>query len=73
MQQYLNAPNQLGWPDLPMPPGYDVPFEMGTDDNGETRWVTGPRMRRIAIRKGQYIFRWERPPQSRLIMSKNNV
>lgn len=73
MQQYLNAPNQLGWPDLPTPPDYDVPFEMGTDANGETRWVTGPRMRRTAIRKEQYIFRWERPPQSRLIMSQNNV
>lgn len=66
MERYLNAPNRLTWPELPTPPDYDVPFELGATVDGETNWVTGPRMRRTAVEKGQYVFHWERPPQSRL-------
>ncbi|KAJ4286285.1 hypothetical protein N0V90_013319 [Kalmusia sp. IMI 367209] len=71
MERYLNAPNQIICPDLPTPPDYSVPFELGTTSSGETTWATGPRTRRIATEKGQYIFRWERPPQSRLRKSEN--
>lgn len=63
----FNAPSQLTWPSLPDPPDYDVPFECGRDEHGETVWETGVRDRRIALEKGQYCFRWERPPQSRLL------
>jgi len=73
MQRYLNAPNRLLWPDLPTPPDYSVPFELGMTADGETTWVTGPRTVRIAMEKGQYVFRWARPPQSRLKMSENDV
>ncbi|KAI0156395.1 hypothetical protein GGR57DRAFT_80785 [Xylariaceae sp. FL1272] len=71
MERYLNAPNRLTWPDLPTAPDYDVPCESGMTQDGETRWRTGPRLRRTAIRKGQYIFRWERPPQCRLPTGEN--
>jgi hypothetical protein len=67
MERYLNAPNQLTWPDLPHPPEYDVPFEEGKTVDGEPNWVTGVRTRRAAMKLGQYCFRWERPPQSRLL------
>lgn len=67
MERYLNAPNQLTWPDRPTPPDYDVPYEMGTTLDGEQLWRTGTRFRRTAIEKGQFVFRWERPPQSRLL------
>jgi len=73
MQRYLNAPNRPIWPDLPMPPDYNLPFELGTTLDGKTNWATGPRMRRTAMEKGQYVFRWERPPQSRLKTFKNDV
>ncbi|KAI1262373.1 hypothetical protein F5Y18DRAFT_430270 [Xylariaceae sp. FL1019] len=66
MERYLNAPNRLTWPDLPTPPDYDVPYQTGTTQDGHTVWRTGWRFRRDAIRNGQHIFRWERPPQSRL-------
>lgn len=66
-ERYLNAPNRLTWPDLPIVPDYEVPFEAGKDINGETIWGTGWRYRREAIENGQYVFRWERPPQSRLL------
>ncbi|KAJ5353223.1 hypothetical protein N7452_002197 [Penicillium brevicompactum] len=64
--QYFKAPKKLTWPALPDPPEYSVPFELGWTAEGETCWRTGPRTRRIALEKGQYCFRWERPPQSRL-------
>lgn len=67
MERYLNAPKRLTWPDLPTPPDYSVPFELGRTKNGEIVWQTGGRSRRIALEKGQYCFRWERPPQSRLM------
>ncbi|KAJ5573876.1 uncharacterized protein N7459_008303 [Penicillium hispanicum] len=67
MERYLNAPRRLTWPSLPDPPDYSVPFELGKDEHGETMWVTGLRDRRVALEKGQYCFRWERPPQSRLL------
>ncbi|KAK9847242.1 hypothetical protein MYU51_019697 [Penicillium brevicompactum] len=66
-ERYLNAPKRLTWPDLPTPPDYNVPFELGWTEEGETIWQTGERSRRIALEKGQYCFRWERPPQSRLL------
>ena len=66
-ERYLNAPKRITWPDLPTPPDYDVPFELGSTEEGETVWRTGERSRRIALQKGQYCFRWERPPQSRLL------
>lgn len=71
MERYLNAPNQLTWPDRPTPPDYEVPYEMGTTLDGERLWRTGTRFRRTAIEKGQFVFRWERPPQSRLLKKAN--
>ncbi len=65
--RYLNAPSRITWPDLPDPPDYNVPFEAGETLDGETIWATGARIRRTAIEKGQYCFRWQRPPQSRLL------
>lgn len=67
MQRYLNAPNRISWPDLPTPPDYSVPFQMGEYMDGKPRMVTGPRPKRIALELGQYCFRWERPPQKRLL------
>lgn len=63
MERCLNAPSQLTCPDLPTPPDYNVPFEMGKISNGGVNWATGPRSRRTAMDKGQYCFCWERPPQ----------
>lgn len=71
-ERYFNAPNQLTWPDLPTPPDYDVPFNQGKAFGGETYWVTGLRLRRTAIENGQYCFRWERSPQSRLLKKAEN-
>ena len=65
-ERYLNAPKRLTWPEPPTPPDYSVPFELGWNKDGETVWQTGLRSRRIALEKGQYCFRWERPPQCRL-------
>jgi serine/threonine protein kinase len=73
MERYLNAPNRLTWPDLPTSPDYNVPFELGKNVNGETIWRTGPRSRRRAIENGQYVFRWERPPQSRLLKGTKRI
>lgn len=70
--RYLNAPNRLTWPDLPIAPDYNVPFEMGETSDGEPIWATGPRFRRTAMEKGQYCFRWERPPQSKLLNEAKN-
>ncbi|KAJ5352686.1 hypothetical protein N7452_001660 [Penicillium brevicompactum] len=67
MERYLNAPKWFTWPDLPTPPDYSVPFELGRTKDGEIVWQTGQRSRRIALGKGQYCFQWERPPQSRLM------
>lgn len=67
LERYLNAPNKLTWPDLPTPPDYEVPFELGKTSNGEPIWTTGPRLRRTAMDNGQYCFLWERPPQSKLL------
>ena len=72
MERYLNTPNRLTWPELPTAPDYSVPFELGTTFDGETVWRTGPRMRRTAMAKGQYCFRWERPPQSRMLNMAEN-
>ena len=71
MKRYLNALHRFTLPDLPIIPEYSVPFVSGTL-NGKPNWVTGPRYRRTAMElgQGQYCFRWERPPQSRLM---NNV
>ncbi|KAL2884567.1 hypothetical protein HOO65_110038 [Ceratocystis lukuohia] len=73
MKRYLNAPNRLLWPDLPTPSDYSVPFEYGVGVDGKTNWTTGPRFMRTAMKKGQYVFRWQRPPQSRLKKSENDV
>ncbi|KOS42844.1 hypothetical protein ACN38_g6283 [Penicillium nordicum] len=71
IERYLNAPNRITWPDLPTPPDYYVPFELGSIE-GKPMWRTGGRSRRIALQKGQYCFRWERPPQSRLLKKAQN-
>lgn len=71
--EYLNALKRLTWPDLPTPPDYSVPFELGRTKEGETVWQTGQRSRRIALEKGQYCFRWQRPPQSRLKKTKDSM
>lgn len=70
MQRYLNAPNRLTWPDVPTPPDHSVPYEHGTTLDGQTHWQTGWRTRRTAMELGQYVFRWERPPQSKAISSR---
>ncbi|CAI7651185.1 unnamed protein product [Penicillium viridicatum] len=73
MKRYLNAPNRLTLLDLPTAPEYTVPFEMGTRD-GKPVWRTGRRSRNTAMNLGQYCFRWERSPQSRLLNNaKRNV
>ncbi|KAJ5693261.1 hypothetical protein N7462_002684 [Penicillium macrosclerotiorum] len=69
---YCNPPNRLTWPEQPTPLDYSVPFELGETDDGEPFYATGPRLRRTAIGKGQYCFRWERPPQSRLGLGSSN-
>ncbi|KAJ5781700.1 uncharacterized protein N7518_010183 [Penicillium psychrosexuale] len=74
MERYINAPNRLTWPDLPTPPDHSVPFQLGNTRDGEPYMRTGVRSRRTAMKLGQYCFRWERPPQSRLLkMAKNGV
>ncbi|KAF8865661.1 hypothetical protein BDZ45DRAFT_711189 [Acephala macrosclerotiorum] len=70
MERYLNAPNQLTWPDLPAPAEYDVPYEVGKTLDGEPNLARGVRTRRVAMELGQYCFRWERPPQIRLLKKK---
>ncbi|EKV09908.1 hypothetical protein PDIG_27960 [Penicillium digitatum PHI26] len=72
MQRYLNAPNRLRLPDLPTAPEYTVPFEMGTRD-GKPVWRTGLRSRNIAMKLGQHCFRWERPPQNRLLRKNEDT
>ncbi|KAJ5768135.1 hypothetical protein N7533_000718 [Penicillium manginii] len=67
LERYINAPSRLTWPDMPNVPDYNVPFELGKTSDGEPIWTTGPRFRRIAMEKGQYCFRWERPPYSQLL------
>ncbi|KAJ5201496.1 uncharacterized protein N7498_006159 [Penicillium cinerascens] len=67
MERYLNAPHRLTWPELPAAPDYSVPFEMGITWDKKPNWVTGHRSRHTAMTMGQYCFRWERPPQSRLL------
>ncbi|KAJ5106398.1 hypothetical protein N7456_003073 [Penicillium angulare] len=62
----LNAPKQITWPDIPTAPDYSVPVQIGTLD-GEPAWRTGARSRYTALKDGQYVFNWERPPQSRLL------
>lgn len=59
MERNLNALNGLTLPDMPTAPDYTVPFELGKKNaNGEAI----SRSRRRAMEKGQYVFRWERPP-----------
>ena len=41
--QYLNAPGQLKWPDLPTPLEYNVPYEVGRTSDGEVNLVTSVR------------------------------
>lgn len=72
MERYLNAPHKITCPDLPTPPDYDVPFQLGTYANGEPYYRTGPRLRRTAVELGQYCYRWERPPQRRLLKMAEN-
>lgn len=56
-KQYFNTP-RLTWPDLPDPPEYSVPFELGRTEKGEIMWQTGLRSTRIAREKGHYCFQW---------------
>ncbi|KAJ5372928.1 hypothetical protein N7517_004934 [Penicillium concentricum] len=73
MKRYLNAPNRLALPDRPTAPEYRVPYDSGTIA-GQPTWVTGYRYRRDAMKLGQHCFRWERPPQSRLLKkTEHNV
>ena len=67
MEQYLSAPVRLTWPDLPTAPEYNVPYEVGKTSDGETIWTKGLWLRRTAMSIGHYCFRWERPPQTRLL------
>ncbi|KAJ5726606.1 uncharacterized protein N7483_007963 [Penicillium malachiteum] len=73
MERFLNAPNRLTWPSYPTPPEYGVPDELGTKSDGTPSWITGTRSRRAALKLGQYSFRWERPPQSRLLKMASNI
>ena len=77
MERYLNAPRQLTWPgDLPTPPDYEVPYvpyETDLTKEGRAPWQTGLRMRRDALKNGQYCFDWQRPPQSRLLKAKEGT
>ncbi|TGO10360.1 hypothetical protein BTUL_0137g00170 [Botrytis tulipae] len=67
MEQYLKAPNRPIWPEEPPSVSdYDVPWQFGETMDEEPMYRTGVRLRRIAMELGQYCFRWERPPQSRL-------
>lgn len=59
--------------DLPTPPEYNVPYELGKTLDGEPSLVTGLRMRRVAMELGQYCFYWERPQQSRLLKEGENA
>ena len=70
LEQYLSAPNQPTWPDLPTPSEYNVPYEIAKTLGGEPDMVTGVRTWRVAMKLGQYCFHWERPPQSRLSKKK---
>ncbi|RDL37625.1 Uncharacterized protein BP5553_05058 [Venustampulla echinocandica] len=72
MERYLNAPKRLISPDLPTAPDYNVPFELGKTLDGETIWKTGLRSTRTAMEMGQYCFRWQRLPQSRLLKESEN-
>ncbi|KAK0111175.1 hypothetical protein ONS95_001551 [Cadophora gregata] len=73
MERYLSAPNRITLPNLPTPPDLGVPYECGTTADGETVWVTGHRIRRVALEKGQYVFRWQRPSQGQLRESKTGI
>ncbi|KAI1127942.1 kinase-like domain-containing protein [Nemania abortiva] len=69
MQRYLNAPNRLTWPDPPNTADFDAPPETPKTHRakyGEAYWGAGGELRRDAVETGKYVFRWERPPQSRL-------
>lgn len=66
MHRYFNAPRRPAWPDLPTAPDYDVPFAIGD------QMRTGMRSTRTALELGQYCFRWQRPPQSRLLKDARN-
>lgn len=67
MAGYLNAPHRPTWPALPTAHDYDVPYEDGATAEGATIWRTGRRLMRSAVKAGQYCFRWQRPPQRRLL------
>lgn len=66
-QRYLNAPKRITWPEQPSIPDYEVPVEIGKTEDGEPFIRTGMRTRRDAEALGQYVFRWQRPPQSRML------
>lgn len=63
---HISAPRQITWPEMPIAPDYSVPFKLG-EQNGEPIWQTGSRSNYTALENGQFVFRWERPPQSRLL------
>ncbi|KAI0101589.1 hypothetical protein GGR51DRAFT_529470 [Nemania sp. FL0031] len=65
-ERYLNAPNRLTWPDSPDLLDHALRFETEENEDWSTMWLSGFRRRRSAIQSGQYVFRWERPPQCRL-------
>ncbi|KAJ5169707.1 uncharacterized protein N7500_002490 [Penicillium coprophilum] len=56
MDRYLNTPKWLTWPDLPTPPDYSVPFELGKPRDGEPYMRTGVRSRCIAMKLRHITF-----------------
>ncbi|KAF2423730.1 hypothetical protein EJ08DRAFT_652608 [Tothia fuscella] len=65
IDRYLSVPQLCEWP--PIAEAEDLPYMAGsTDADGKLVPSYGPRYRRDAIKNGQYLFRWERPPQCRL-------
>ncbi|RDW93957.1 uncharacterized protein DSM5745_01279 [Aspergillus mulundensis] len=68
MKQYMEAWKRRGFtlPNRPEPPEHSVPFQSAAWQDGTPSFTTGIRTRTTAMELGQYVFRWERPPQCRL-------
>ena len=65
MDTYLRVSQLYEWPE--MQEAEDLPYMAGSRAADGTPVPSyGARYRRHAIENGQYVFRWERPPQCRL-------
>jgi hypothetical protein len=64
---------QIAWPELQE--AEDLPYadESEVDKDGMPVLHYGMRTRRDAIKNGQYVFRWERPPKWQLAMKGAEV